>query len=112
MLYFQFKHEARTVEHVSFGVTDAKGRVIGTNIEYAHEECIEVEKTRWDGRCEAKDSTLGEIRLTMEVHATRNGVTYGASQRTQRFATAAARDAAKAKYLDGARKRATKLAEK
>jgi hypothetical protein len=46
------------------------------------------------------------------VYDTRDGALYGASQSTQRFATAEARDAAKAKYLDGARKRAARLAGK
>jgi uncharacterized protein YbaA (DUF1428 family) len=50
--------------------------------------------------------------FAMKVSATRDNKDFGAMQSWQVFETEADRDAAKAKYLDGARKRAAKLAGK
>lgn len=101
--------EPVTVHH-GFGVNDTKGRGIGARIT----TFILTYKARTDGQrsgtiCDP--DKIGKSFFAFVPQATRGGVPYGASQVTQEFSTEAERDAAIAKYLAGAAKRAMKGAK-
>lgn len=86
-----------------FGIADEKGRMIGAII-----ETWEVDFVPSDDPMRGYSTVEPGRYLAFEPHATRNGNHYGAGQRSQLFKTVAERDAAIAKYLNGARKRAQK----
>lgn len=89
-----------------FGAVDKKGRKIGSRIYYIEHTNTEVDETEAHGRiCEV--ANLG-LWYTVEYRATRDGLQYG-SRNGASFRTAEERDAAKAKYLKGAAKRAPKI---
>jgi hypothetical protein len=101
--------QARTP--VAFGVVDRLGREIGAR---AFAERVTVEEVTADdqaGRITSwpRDMRLGDF-FTYTPHATRNGSSYGASQSAVWFDTEAERDRGVEKYLDSARKRASKTA--
>lgn len=92
---------AETVDH-DFGVYDRLGRKIGAQVRTSENTFAVNEEGSW-----------GYLRapgryFSFYPQATRNGVRYGAAQNEKHFDTAAERDAAVAKYLAGARKRAAK----
>jgi hypothetical protein len=90
-----------TVEH-DFGVTDRLGRKIGATIRFSENTFTQTPDQSWGyGRAPGR-------YFSFYPCATRNGVRYGASQNERHFDTATARDAAAAKYLTDARKRALK----
>lgn len=95
-----------TVHH-EFGVgRDSKGRTIGANISTGTLELIEIPED-YQGWFYA-DKEPGTYYVLC-VHATRGGESFGALQRERFFKTVAERDAAIAKYLKEAAKRAAKL---
>ncbi len=89
---------------VSFGVKDSRGREIGAQIR------------TWETDFE---SASPEVKMwyaikpghyfSLNVHAVRGGISYGASQPTHYFTTVSERNAAIEKYLAQARKRAGKI---
>lgn len=87
---------------IRFGIADTKGRDIGANV-MTYELDFSVSDDQSRGWLVAPGHYF-----CARVHATRNGVNYGACQHAQRFTTAEARDAYVAKYLDQAKKRASK----
>lgn len=97
-------HEGR--EDRSFGVRDRLGRTMGGMVRKEVQFFEEV-----------PEGSYGYINITpgqyfvLRVHATRNGIPYGASQPEKRFLTAAERDAAAEAYFVGAAKRALKAAK-
>lgn len=96
--------EKGTVQH-DFGVRDVKGRAIGAIVTLGLTEF-----KPWDKSCGTSWCAIAPGRwYFLHAQASRGGQGFGASQRRRYFTTAASRDAAAAKYLDGARKRATKL---
>jgi hypothetical protein len=88
-------------ELVSFDVLDKRGRVVGARITRNEHTYTEGGDRAW------YEQTPGTF-YAFTPHATRNGETYGASQRTVLCATPEEREAAIAKYLRAARKRAAK----
>lgn len=98
--------DTRATEIVNFGAFDSKGRAVGARVTFA------------GGVCAARSAGVGAIwpappgaevgapAFAMEVRSTRNGVDFGPAQSWRVFATAEAREAAKTKYLDRARRRA------
>ncbi|WDS38293.1 hypothetical protein TMCBR3_gp045c [Caulobacter phage TMCBR3] len=86
-------------EH-DFGVKDGKGRRIGAVVHTFEVDFQPVERGGY-----ARDA--GHY-WAFTGNATRNRVMYGASQSPNYFHSAAERDAAMAKYLDAARKRAVR----
>lgn len=95
----------RIKAHHDFGVMDKRCRRIGANI-YTFEVDFEL-----------KPEALGGWTVdpghyfVFQPNTTRNGQDYGPVQPWHLFVTTQERDAAIAKYLDGARKRAQKLAK-
>ena len=107
---YRIDYTTRETERFNFGAVDGKRRTIGARVTYASGEFT---AERANGLRQApQGSPESGPAFCMTVHATRDNNDFGAIQGWQVFATAAARDAAKAKYLDGARKRAAKLAGK
>lgn len=88
-----------------FLVTDRLGRKVGcaTTIDTSTFEELPESFTGY-----GYSSMKPGIYFTFYGQATRNGESYGASQRTMYFATQAEAEAQREKYLDGARKRAMK----
>ena len=106
----EFINKADSFE--AFGVKDAKGREIGAKIR-TFEEVFSFGPgvAQYPGSDYAHTCNIAPgLYYGFYPHATRNGKPYGAGQPVQRFATTAERDAAIAKYLAGARKRAEKAA--
>lgn len=100
-----FKEATRTAGATArhdFGTVDAKGRTVGARVTAA---VVTYEATgdRWGYR----DVEPGKRYRVVRVQATRDGADFGASQREQRFETDEAAAAYVAKYLAGARKRAS-----
>lgn len=93
------------VEHYYFHATDRFNRRVGANINTYEVDFI---ATPDDAIC-GYGFEPG-IYFGLHVWATRNSENYGAVQRDRYFKTAQERQAAIDKYLDGARKRAVKLA--
>lgn len=91
-----------TTVQVDFEVVDSKGRMIGSRI--TTWECDFVECP--DGSGWYSNIAPGHY-YQYEPHATRDGVTYGAMQGSKMFTTEAERAQAIARYLLGARRRAT-----
>ena len=91
------------IQKHGFGVNDEKGREIGALVRTGFEPSI----TSW------RTGSPEQIEVPpfyFHPWATRAGKTFGAIKPGQRFATEADRAAAISKYLDGARKRAEKIA--
>lgn len=90
-------------EHINLGAKDKYGREIGTRITTYTIEFIpapEDATSYWTVEPGIYQAWIGQ--------ATRNGSSYGASQKENRSKTKTGRDMAIEKYIDGARKRATK----
>lgn len=93
-------------EHTSFDVADKYGRLIGATIikslvtvEPFHDQIF-------------NEMTERKTYFAWVGQATRNGNSYGATQRENLCKTEGERDTAIATYLNGARKRAAKIAPK
>lgn len=103
MIYREQVLERAEAERIDFGYVDAKGRRIGCALYRVKVEWVEAPDAKWGWKV-----PRGQYRLC--VQAERNGVSYGACQADQYFESEEAREAAVAKYLAGAKKRAAKLA--
>jgi hypothetical protein len=107
----RYQHRTRITEDArdetqrhDFGVRDSKGRVLGANVATGRRvfEAAQVGNGSW--------WTLAPgTHFYFCPQATRDGRGFGATQGARYFATAAERDAAVARYLDSARKRAAKV---
>lgn len=93
------------VEHYYFHAIDKFNRRIGANVRTYEVDFI----TAPDGTVMGYSVDPG-VYFGLHVWATRNSVNYGAVQPDRYFKTAQERQVAIDKYLDGARKRAVKLA--
>ena len=92
-------------EVIVFGATDSKARVIGAQIKRIEADWIETPQGQYGYVNDRRGLWFG-----FEPHATRNNQRYGAGlQRHCWFATIEAREAAIAKYLADANKRAAKI---
>jgi len=98
----------RAGEHIAFGLTDEKGRAIGTFIQRETVEYVE-RIGPVEGYCyyEREPGVSYEFR----PHVTRNGQCYGAMHGARIFKTVDEREAAIAEYIAGAKKRAAKHAK-
>ncbi len=88
----------------NFGIVDEKGREIGASVHTFEVDFVEVPAGTWG----AYNTTAGHY-FGFFPRALRAGKGFGAIKPNQLFATASERDAAVAKYLAGARKRASKI---
>jgi hypothetical protein len=109
-IYATEESDQATVER-STAHRDRQGRVIGGACRIATVRFVDRPEGQTWGRY-MPDCAVDMVAFSYCPTATRNGVTYGASQSTMYFATAALRDAAVAKYFDGMEKRAAKTAAK
>lgn len=91
-------------EHVDFGLSDSRGRKIGARIRTYRQDRV---PAIGSNTLLAPDS-LGTGWFVLDVHATRDGKPYGASQATRYFESATARSIATDRYLADARKRAAR----
>lgn len=91
-------------EVVFFNVNDSRGRQIGSKIERLEADWIETP----EGKCGYIPYRRGRW-FGFQPHATRDSKRYGPSQPWRWFATVEECEAAIAKYLSDARKRATKI---
>ena len=91
-------------EVVAFGATDSKARAVGAQIRHIEADWIETPQGQYGYVNDRRGRWFG-----FQPHATRNGVNYGAVQKWRWFATIEAREAAIAKYLADANKRAAKI---
>ena len=115
---------AKTTKKVDFGFADNKGRSLGAEVitlEMYTVAPTDAEVAAYIADAESKlrpeyhpakwwpryDMPVGTIYVA-NVMATRNGVTFGASQRSSYFPTIEARDAWIAKRVDATRKRYAK----
>lgn len=100
-----------TTESVAFGIRDERGREVGAILfRYGLSvELAEGEEARF-GLLATTELPVGASRLVFVPHAARDGKAFGAFQRHSYFETEEAREAAIAKYLAGAKKRAAKMA--
>lgn len=89
-----------------FQVVDAKGRKIGAMVTTFEIDYVEIQEDSQSFWRQAPGHYF-----VMCPQATRDGKPYGACQRDQLFTTEAERNAARAKYFAGARKRAAKLGQ-
>jgi hypothetical protein len=112
----------------TFEYADRKGRAIGVNVEFYTEtlrDFTEAEGEAYNakpvpGNYEQPEVLKGlrvysmapGVYYRMDTNATRGGKAFGPAFNCQRFATKAARDAAYAKYLKGAEKRAIKESQR
>jgi hypothetical protein len=99
--------------HHELGAKDSKGRVIGANI-YTETQVYTDTDTpagTWPDGSPIEYNKPGAWHV-WRCHATRDGQNYGATQSEHHCETLAERDAAIAKYLQDATKRASKLAVK
>lgn len=95
-------HQDATAEHIDFEALDARGRKVGAQI---------IRQTvTFSPLSEGVPGWVFEpgTYYAWRASATRNGKPYGATQRENICTTAEEREAAIAKYLNGARKRAEK----
>lgn len=88
----------RRIATHDFGVKDDKGRQIGARVE------------TYDANKLSADGTTSIPIWCFQPWAMRGGKVFGAVQYPREFANVVERDEAVKKYLDGARKRAEKLA--
>jgi hypothetical protein len=91
---------AESKRWVDFPAKDAKGRTIGAHV---YRSTVRFDPVK-DGQAGYRH--LPGVYEGLRVQATRNGLPYGASQSWRYFDTAEARDAALAKYLRDAQRRA------
>ena len=91
-------------EVIVFAATDSKARVIGAQIKRIEADWIETPQGQYGYVNDRRGLWFG-----FEPHATRNNQRYGAVQQWRWFATIEAREAAIAKYLADANKRAAKF---
>ena len=91
-------------EVIAFDVNDSKRRAVGAQIKRIEAHWVETP----EGKCGYIPYRRGRW-FGFEPHATRDGRRYGAVQQWRWFATVEAREAAIAKYLADASKRAAKF---
>lgn len=101
---------ARTTEEVNFGVNDKKGRAIGSRVQLWVEVSGPVSAEYRSGK-EIRTRLAG-THYVMLTSALRAGEWFGAYTGERSYSSPEARDAAKAKYLKNAAKRATEEANK
>lgn len=103
------------ISALDFGVVDERGRRMGALIDFYEFDLVEVEEAEREARTRSSDVNLrcrGYFNaepghyFAYCPHATRNGRRFGALQATPWFKTEAEREAAVAKYLNGAQRRA------
>lgn len=97
---------ASMVERHDFNLTDDKGRALGCAVEFSKVEFVAF--TPEPGSWFCGYARPPGIRYSYRPQAMRGGRAYGACQEEKFFPTIAERDAAAARYVDGARKRAIK----
>ena len=98
-----------TREHIDFGTLDSRGRKMGA--------CIVRQTVTFEPASDHEQSGLfwskePGVYYAWWPHATRNGETYGALQGEKLCETPEEREQAIAKYLAGARKRASKATKR
>lgn len=107
--------EERTLDQVSFGLQDSKGRELGirfrTWIEVVVEGPVEVRHGSYQNSCSFDGRTPG-VYSVVNGHTTRGSETFGALTKDASFSSEAERSAYIAKRTSDARKNAAKLAAK
>lgn len=104
---------ARVSKHHDFEIKDAKGRTIGAFVTTWHRDYAPRTAEHSSYYPNADGMIKPGVRYRMvQVHASRNGTSYGASQSAQLFESDEAAAAYVAKYLEKAKKRALKAASK
>jgi hypothetical protein len=105
--------DKETREEFDFGVKDSKGRALGSRVFKGRDEFVEIDEAH---RRENQYAVGYHVRpgsyFYFRPSATRDGKHYGAWHYPSYFHTAQERDAAVAKYVANARKRAAKNAAK
>lgn len=90
-----------------FDIEDAKGRRIGVHVKTYEVDFVEAS----EGQYSSCNLPVGHY-FALNCHATRDGASYGAYQKTQFFTSEAERSEALEKYLANAKKRAAKKSGK
>jgi len=110
-VFVRYLVTAGTREHVAFGSLDKRGREVGAIIvrRSLTVELAPNQAETW-GYLASTELPVGTFRFVFLPQATRDGKAFGACQPNSYFETEEAREAAIAKYLAGAKKRAAKIA--
>lgn len=100
----RLEETARTVEKIDFDMTDDKGRKLGTLLITVTEDVIADENSNWL----ISEEWVGKTCFGYYLHATRDGASFGALNRTNWFANEAIRDSAAGQSVETSRKRYAK----